>query len=393
MNAEGTLCHKPCTVSGGGKSEISKSLADAMESGSIFMPDFANDIKQAVEVIAHDFSNRWKQRRDPNQPGRALLDPRRSLGSTIRLLSTSPDYTDEYNEWVDAIPRSVRDLIFTIKRYWKPDWGDQWRDRFHVDSVNGAPGFELKYGRSKLVARYLRIGFHEDGSWRMFGLRKDFHEAAKLQREDDITASITVARERLTGLHPDVDRPSFKFIQNCEYRLFQRPDDAIHRGYDKGAERDFSEPGNFFSNYEPIDREGARQLLEDTIRFEQFTEPMKTTIREFLADVDAPDYVISSAHPRIVDGKPTENPRYLQKRPDLAGTRAEYLAEMGSRLFRRIPIGCGFVKNCLRFRSSLKASANGPKPRFSVFAERSARIPRCFSISVERRSTKLPSRS
>ncbi len=29
-NAEGTFCHKPCTVSGGGKSEISKSLSDAM---------------------------------------------------------------------------------------------------------------------------------------------------------------------------------------------------------------------------------------------------------------------------------------------------------------------------------------------------------------------------
>ena len=28
--AEGTLCHKPCTVSGGGKSEISKSISDAM---------------------------------------------------------------------------------------------------------------------------------------------------------------------------------------------------------------------------------------------------------------------------------------------------------------------------------------------------------------------------
>jgi phosphoenolpyruvate carboxykinase (diphosphate) len=28
--AEGTFCHKPCTVSGGGKSEISKSISDAM---------------------------------------------------------------------------------------------------------------------------------------------------------------------------------------------------------------------------------------------------------------------------------------------------------------------------------------------------------------------------
>ena len=32
--AEGTFCHKPCTVSGGGKSEISKSLSDAMITAS-----------------------------------------------------------------------------------------------------------------------------------------------------------------------------------------------------------------------------------------------------------------------------------------------------------------------------------------------------------------------
>ena len=34
-NAEGTFCHKPCTVSGGGKSEISKSLSDAMITASV----------------------------------------------------------------------------------------------------------------------------------------------------------------------------------------------------------------------------------------------------------------------------------------------------------------------------------------------------------------------
>ena len=45
---------------------------------------------------------------------------------------------------------------------------------------------------------------------------------------------------------------SVKFVHNCEAALFQRPDEAIHRGYDKRTERDFSRPGNFFSNYEPL---------------------------------------------------------------------------------------------------------------------------------------------
>src|SRR3954464_2782072 len=37
--AEGLLCHKPCTVSGGGKSEISKSIADATFTGPVFVSD------------------------------------------------------------------------------------------------------------------------------------------------------------------------------------------------------------------------------------------------------------------------------------------------------------------------------------------------------------------
>ena len=37
---EGTLCHKPCTVSGGGKSEISKPISDAIIIGPVFVADF-----------------------------------------------------------------------------------------------------------------------------------------------------------------------------------------------------------------------------------------------------------------------------------------------------------------------------------------------------------------
>ncbi len=335
-NAEGTLCHKPCTVSGGGKSEISKSLADAMETGPVFLPDFASDLAQAVEVLKHDFSTRWKDPLDPSQTGRSLLDHSRSLGSAIRLLTTNPEYTDEHNDWIRSIPRSVRELVFIVKRYWKQDWGDDWPKRFHVDTINGQPGFELKYHDQRIIAQYLRIGFHEDGSWRTFGLRKDFYQAAKLQREDDITASIVVPSDQLKGLHPDIKRPSFKFVKNCEYRLFQRPDEAIHRGYDKATERDFSTADNFFSNYEPLTRDQAREMVSDTIRFEAFTEPMQRTLLDFVA-ADTPDYVISSANPRLVDGKPTKNPRYLQDRPDLHAPRAEYLAELGAHLFRRIP--------------------------------------------------------
>jgi hypothetical protein len=47
-------------------------------------------------------------------------------------------------------------------------------------------------------------------------------------------------------------------------------------------------------------------------------------------------YFVSSANPRIVDGKPSKNLRYLQLRPDLVNPRDAHLVEIGARLHRRI---------------------------------------------------------
>jgi hypothetical protein len=45
-------------------------------------------------------------------------------------------------------------------------------------------------------------------------------------------------KQALKGVNFRETRASLKFSQNCEFRLFQRPDDAIHRGYDKMTEWD-----------------------------------------------------------------------------------------------------------------------------------------------------------
>ncbi|MES2705965.1 MAG: hypothetical protein V4726_05115 [Verrucomicrobiota bacterium] len=333
--AEGTFCHKPCTVSGGGKSEISKSLSDAMLIGPVIVRNLVEDMAAAMAVMEHNFSSRFRTPTEPRLPSRPVLHPGRSFGSVVRMLTPSEHFTDEYNTWLKSIPRWVRDLVLVIKRRWKPAWGPDWQKRFTVDIIDGQPGIELKYRNQKLVTRYLRVGFTETGSWRTFGVRKDFAPAAKLQREDDITASVVVAAESLTGLHPQLAEPSYKFAVNCEYRLFQRPDDAIVRGYDKGAEADFSRSGSFFSNYEPLPRAEAHEMTEDAIRFGQFTPAMQELIHK-VASTDKPDYFVCTANPRIVDGKPTKNPRYLQNRPDLDHPRDEYLAETGARLFRRL---------------------------------------------------------
>ena len=334
-NPEGTLCHKPCTVSGGGKSEISKPIEDAIINGPIVTADFKNDFARVVEITQKSFDGRHKNPYQPVQPSRPLLSPERSLGSVVRLLTPSEEYTDMYNEWLRSIPRTIRDMVLVVKRFYRPDWGDDWMSRFSVDSVNGQQGFELKYRKERLRSTYLRVGFEEDGSWRTFALRKDFFPAEKIQVEDDITASVVVPAKRLKHLHPRLKQDSYKFVMNCEHRLFQRPDEAIVRGYDKTTERDFSSTGNFFANYEPLSLETAKAMVEDTILFGHFSEPIKNSINEFVES--GADFCVATSHPRIVNGEPSKNPRYLQDRPDLENPRSIYLAELGARLSRRVP--------------------------------------------------------
>ncbi len=335
--AEGVLCHKPCTVSGGGKSEISKPITDAIIQGPVFVADFKADFDKVVELIQRDYSDRLKDKSKADN--RPILSPERSLGSVIKLLSpASRDYTEEYNKWVGAIPQYIKELVFVVKRYYKPEWGNDWRSHFSVDIINGTPGNELKCDGRKLITNYLRVGYDQDGAWRTFGLRKDFQPASKIQMEDDITASIVVPADAVANLSGLETNPSVKFVQNCEFRLFQRPDDAIHRGYDKQTELDFARHDNFFSNYEPLTTAFANELLEDAIGFDKFTPPIQNIIQH-AAVMLKPDYFVSSAHPRIVEGKPSKNPRYLQTRPDLLNPRSVYLAEVATRLQRRIPLG------------------------------------------------------
>jgi len=333
--AEGTLCHKPCTVSGGGKSEISKPISDAIIQGPIYVADFEKDFAQVDDLLRRDYSDRYSDPARKGQDTRLLLSPSRSLGSVIKLLTPSPSFNTDYNAWLDTIPQHIKELVFVLKRFYRPEWGEHWRENFSVDTVNGMPGNELRFHSRKLVANFLRVGFDAHDSWRTFGLRKDFHPAFKIQMEDDITASTLVQRDRIAPLldAQTAHLPSVKFVHNCEYRLFQRPDDAIHRGYDKQTELDFAHGGNFFSNYQPLTVADAKAMFDDAIGYFEYTRPMQKLIAGYI-EAGHPAYFVSNANPRIVDGRPTKNPRYLQVRPDLLDPLGRYLADTAIRLAR-----------------------------------------------------------
>lgn len=332
---EGTFCHKPSTVSGGGKSEISKSIQDSMLCGPIFVGEYDKDFDQVDAIFRKDFSKRFKGSTEGD--ARPVLSSDRSLGSVIKLLTTSPDYTDDYNNWLESIPQHVFALVFLIKRFYNPEWGKNWRERFSVDEVNGNPGHELKYEGRQLVTSYLRVGTHSDGTWRVYKLRQDFVAAKKVQTEDDISASIVVPTSYLKGLNDHYENECIKLVVNCESHLFQRPDDAVNRGLDLQTESDLAGTSNFISNFEPLTSKDARELVEDVIGFQDYSKPMQRRIRA-AAKMPEDEYFVSSAHPRIVDGKPTLNMRYLQRRPDLASPRHKYLAIMGTRLARGLSL-------------------------------------------------------
>ncbi len=352
-------------------------MDDAVLQGPVFVADFEKDFDEVETIVNRHFGDRFAG--GAREDSRTLLDPARSHGSVIKLLTpASRDYTPDYNEWVKSVPQHIKELVFTVKRQYKPEWGDNWRSHFSVDIINGTPANELRCDGRRLISHFLRVGYDEHGAWRTFGLRKDFHSAAKVQMEDDITASVVVPSESVENLNPDYKTPAVKFAQNCEYRLFQRPDDAIHRGYDKKTEADFARTDNFFSNYAPLTADDAKALLEDSIGFDLYTAPMQNVIREAAGEgnpppassqvtsptppdtggvkkemfspplrfgegaggrgSDAPTFFVATSHPRIVDGKPTKNPRYLQTRPDLLDPQSVYLAEMGARMHRKIAL-------------------------------------------------------
>ena len=204
-----------------------------------------------------DYTTRFRPgfEHEDRDPTRKPLSPERSLGSVIKLLTPTSSYTDEYNDWLASISPRILALVFLIKRFYRTEWGDDWRSHLSVDEVDGAPAHELKLDDRNIVASYLRVGFDRDGKWRTFKLRQDYIATEKVQMEDDITASVVVPAKCIDGCGPQTNGDhSIKLVKNCEYRLFQRPDDAIHPGFDRQTELDMAQPGNFLANFEPLAR-------------------------------------------------------------------------------------------------------------------------------------------
>ena len=333
---EGVFCHKPSTVSGGGKSEISKSMFNAIKYSAFHIEDLEKDFKQADLIINYDFSNRWKNIRPDAGLSRPFLSSLRTLGSAVKLLTPSYHYNKEYNKFLEDIPLHIRTLVLYIKRLYRSGQKTaNWRDDMAVEIFNGRQGTALMYKNNVVFASCVRIGFNQEGNWLLHKLRSDFIPSQKIQMEDDVTVSITLPSNRLKNLNPEYSNKSVKLTANCEEYLFQRPDEAVIRGYDVGAEEDMVQNNTFLTNYEPLNKKDAIEIYEDAINFEKYTQPVKELITRVI-EKDKDGYFVTPSHPRLVNGVPTKNPRYLQRNIYSEETMDSYLADVGIRLHRKI---------------------------------------------------------
>jgi len=335
--AEGIFCHKPCTVSGGGKSEISKSMQNAITYNAFNIVDIDEDFKKADEIIEYNYSTRWANYDASLPESRSFLSPERTLGSAVKLLTPSDENNEEFNEFLRNIPVHIRSLVLFVKRLYREDHGAlNWKDCMSVEIINGEKGTGLQYNNNPVVGSYVRIGFNQKGTWLLNKLRSDFAPSQKIQMEDDISASITLPRNKFKNLNPQYSNKSFKVVDNCEAHLFQRPDEAIVRGYDKEAELDLVSPNTYLTNYELLKKKDAVEIFEDAINFDKYTQPVKDLILEVLNSPNDEEYFALPSHTRIVDGEPTKNPRYLERNIQVNETENSYLGEIGVRLVRKI---------------------------------------------------------
>ncbi|KAL0226847.1 hypothetical protein P9112_014171 [Eukaryota sp. TZLM1-RC] len=380
QSPRGIFAHKPASVSGSGKSEISKPITNQIIRKAFWVGNLDQDLDNVYSIVTHDYSTRFRKGFEKSDD-RSFLSSRRSLGSAIKLLTPSVEFNDAYNKWLGSIPTHVRALAFLVKQIARK--GEDWKQRFSIQMINGTAGHELYIDEAPVIANYLRVGFDSKGEWKLFRCRADMEPAGKIAMEDDISTSVVVPLRAMntSTLCDDIHSHahikgaiSVKMATNCEYRFFQRPDDAIIPGLDRDAERDIAQepvlrdfvhaqeedasynvspprtnqcvPNPkaqlFACNFNPLTPIDAVDLLEDCITFDKFTEPMKRAIA-LASRLPEDNHWVCSAKPRLVPDaegvmKPTKNPRYLQTRPDLVSRKGRYLTEISARLSSKIAL-------------------------------------------------------
>jgi hypothetical protein len=76
-------------------------------------------------------------------------------------------------------------------------------------------------------------------------------------------------------------------------------------------------------------------MAEQCVSLTDYSEPMREFVEEAARDQGF-EWFVASDRPRMVDGAPSKNPRYLQLDPCFVDPLSRYLADLGPMLYRRI---------------------------------------------------------
>ena len=340
---EGTFCHKPCTVSGGGKSRDQQEPAStpccpARSTSGASKTTWT--LVQAIFDRDYDDAACPSSRRDERGPSRPILSPDRSLGSVIKLLTPNPA---EFTPRVQRLAREHPRTMFA-------------RSCSSSSASTGRSGATIGAATSASTSSTARPDTSSSttaGGWSPATSASAARRTAPGGRTSSGRTSSppTRCRWRTTspprwsspppavGLPGEYDgHPSLKLAQNCEFRLFQRPDDAIHprpRPADRGRH---GRAGLFCSNFQPLDR-GRRAAHRRGRRDPRRLHRSRCASTWPGTPPRAGDgYSICSAQPRLIDGKPSKNPRYLQVRPDLRAPARPLRRGDGRAAVRRLPL-------------------------------------------------------
>jgi hypothetical protein len=352
---EGVVFHKPDSVSGAGKSEISKPLQDAMRRGLFIISDLEKSLERIRKLSEVTWEGRFKHGKEPGSrnaviTARKIFDEGRILASLIKLLTKSENFTAYHNLLLDSIHPETKELIYLMKQLYNNAMPlEEFFSRFSVDKVNGRSSSVLKYNGEEVSVDQIRVGTEDKETSRYFTVNPSFAPSKKYIREDDISMGANILTAKVKGwlgrAVKELNNTVVFIVQNIERALFQRPDDAHVPGYDKIAERDFARRGGFYTNYEPLPLAKAAELASNKIGLSKYTQPVQQIIENAAAAHSRGEqgYFVIPSHRRIVDGQPTANPRYLQIRPDLLVEDEIQISNLLTKLRRELSYDSPFI--------------------------------------------------
>jgi hypothetical protein len=189
-------------------------------------------------------------------------------------------------------------------------------------------GNRLRLDGDKIVVNMLRVGFESDGSWRLFACGPTSRPPPRCRPRT------TSPRPRWcpTG-GPDADRCRARYVENCE----QAAVPAARRRHPprlRQAGREATSPARHVHlQLRAADHGTPARWSRTPGASQQFTEPMAGPDPSRAASGrrrGSPPTSSARRDPRLVNGKPSKNPRYLQVRPTSPNPEATASADDGA---------------------------------------------------------------